>query len=234
MNAIAFLQGSAFDEFAEVDQQIGLRKTNAIVQRILPRHGIKAFGSSRKETAAHEAGHAIIYAAEGLPVASISLSDIDVPAGPFGVIPFCSGWTECPNRHSLTPLSPISDDERYLRQTLSGWVGEVFALKSRKVRLGSSLDERIAACMLAGRIYRRTGKPFESVLAEQYAIIYATLRNNSHIHKSITKTLMQQSVLQTEELNSLLSQVKPLSKPSSIDYDQAMDVASMLFLISRL
>lgn len=234
MNAIAFSNGSAFDEFAEIDRHIALCKANAIVQRILPRHGIKAFGSSRKETAAHEAGHAIIYAAEGLPVASISLSDIDVPAGPFGVIPFCSGWTECPNRHSLTPLSPISDEERYLRQTLSGWVGEVFALKSQKVRLGSSLDERIAACMLAGRIYRRTGKQLESVLAEQYAIIYATLRNNSHIHKSITKTLMHQSVLQTEELNSLLSQVKPLSKPSSIDYDQAMDVASMLFLISRL
>jgi hypothetical protein len=234
MNAIAFSNGSALSELAEIDQQFASDVTNAIVQRILPRHGIKAFGSSRKETAAHEAGHAIIYAAEGLPVASISLSDIDVPVGPFDVIPFCSGWTECPNRHSLTPLSPISDDKRYLRQTLSGWVGEVFALTGKKVRSGSSLDERILACMLAGRIYQRTGQQIESVLVEQYAIIYATLRNNSHIHKNITKALTQQSVLQTEELNRLLSQVKPLSKPSSIDYDQAMDVASMLFLISRL
>lgn len=234
MNAIAFSNGSAFDEFAEIDRQFALGVTNAIVQRILPRYGIKAFGSSRKETAAHEAGHAIIYAAEGLPVASISLSNIDVPAGPFGVVPFCSGWTECPNRHSLTPLSPISDDERYLRQTLSGWVGEVFALSGKKVRLGSSLDERIAAGMLAGRIYRRTGKQIESVLAEQYAIIYATLRNNKHIHARLTKALTQQSILQTEELKKLLSDVTPLSQPRSIDYDQAMDVASMLFLISRL
>lgn len=234
MNAIAFLNGSAFDEFADIDRQFALDMANAIVQRILPQHGIKAFGSSRKETAAHEAGHAIIYAAEGLPVASISLSDINVSVGTSGVIPFCSGWTECPNRQSLTPLSPIADDERYLRQILSGWVGEVFSLRSQKVRRGSSLDERIAACMLAGRIYRRTGKQIEQVLAEQYAIIYATLRNNKLIHARLTNALTQQSILQAEELRKLLSEVKPLSQPRSIDYDQAMDVASMLFLISRL
>ena len=234
MNAIAFLNGTAFDEFADIDRQFALDIANAIVQRILPRHGIKAFGSSRKETAAHEAGHAIIYAAEGLPVASISLSNTNVPVGTSGVIPFCSGWTECPNRQSLTPLSPIADDERYLRQILSGWVGEVFSLRSQKVRRGSSLDERIAACMLAGRIYRRTGKQIEQVLAEQYAIIYATLRNNKLIHARLTNALTQQSILQAEELNKLLSDVAPLSQPRSIDYDQAMDVASMLFLISRL
>lgn len=234
MTYIAFSNGSAFDEFAEIDRQIALGKANEIVQRILPRHGIKAFGSSRKETAAHEAAHAIIYAAEGLPVVSASLSEIEVPAGPFGVIPFCSGWTECPNRQSLTPFSPISDDERYLRQTLAGWVGEVFALSRQKVRLGSSLDERVAAGMLAGRIYRRTGTQIEGVLAEQYAIIYATLRNNRHIHNAVTKALVRQSILQTDELKQLLADVKPLSKPDSIDYDQAMDVASMLFLISRL
>jgi hypothetical protein len=234
MNAIAFSNGTAFDEFADIDRQFALDMANAIVQRILPRHGIKAFGSSRKETAAHEAGHAIIYAAEGLPVASISLCNTNVPVGTSGVIPFCSGWTECPNRQSLTPLSPIADDERYLRQILSGWVGEVFSLRSQKVRRGSSLDERIAACMLAGRIYRRTGKQIEQVLAEQYAIIYATLRNNKLIHARLTNALTQQSLLQAEELNKLLSDVTPLSQPRSIDYDQAMDVASMLFLISRL
>ena len=234
MTYIAFSNGSAFDEFAEIDRQIALGTANAIVQRILPRHGIKAFGSSRKETAAHEAGHAIIYAAEGLPVLSASLSEIDVPAGPFGIVPFCSGWTDCPSRQSLTPSSPISDDERYLRQTLAGWVGEVFALSKHKVRPGSSLDERISAGMLAGRIYRRTGKQIESVLAEQYAIIYATFRNNRRVHNAVTKALARNSILQAEELKKLLADVKPLSKPNRIDYDQAMDVASMLFLISRL
>ena len=234
MTTIVFSNGSAFDEFAEIDQQIALGTANAIVRRILPRHGIKAFGSSRKEPAAHEAGHAIIYAAEGIPVLSASLSEIDVPAGLFGIVPFCSGWTECPSRQSLTPSSPISDDERYLRQTLAGWVGEVFALSKHKVRLGSSLDERIAAGMLAGRIYRRTGNQIESVLAEQYAIIYATLRNNRKVHNAVTKALARQLSLQAPELNQLLADVKPLSKPSRIDYDQAMDVAPMQFLISRI
>lgn len=234
MSTVAFLNGSAFDAFAEKDRQIGLRKANRLIQHILERYGTHAFGSSRLEAAAHEAGHAIIYAAEGFPVTSVSISDIEVPAGVWGRVSFHTGSTKCNCRPAITPNSSLSKYEQFLRQILAGWVGEAFAFTNEQVRVGSSIDERIAAVMLAEHISRQTERPIESILAKQYAIITATLRTHNTVYKKLIKLLLKNSTISKSELSLILADVTLLEEPNPSDYMQAVEVVPLLFVISRL
>jgi hypothetical protein len=107
------------------------------------RHGLKAFVSSRDAAAAHETGHAIVAAHEGLAVRSVTIFSRSVP--PFGTV--WGGWCmDAGGIWTSGPDSSAADDLRRARIIIAGLAGE--AATGRDLP-ASSLDE-LALSQLIG------------------------------------------------------------------------------------
>jgi hypothetical protein len=110
---------------------------------VLNQHGPTAFEMSREAALAHEAGHAIVGAHEGLIIRRVTISSRHVPN--FGTL--WGGWcTEGGGRWTTGPDSTADEDFSRARFIIAGLVGEVVTSTHKP---GSSIEE-VALSQLIG------------------------------------------------------------------------------------
>ena len=109
----------------------------------LDRHGLAAFMMSRDAALAHETGHAIVAAHEGLTVRSVTIFSRSVP----NVGLAWGGWCmDAGGTWTTGPATSADDDLRRARIIIAGLAGEAIAGQDLP---GSSLDE-LALSQLVG------------------------------------------------------------------------------------
>jgi hypothetical protein len=181
------------------------------VTHLTASEGVNAFISPRREAAAHEAGHCIIFAADGVDVLFTRVW----PATPSPRVRrvfkrkrglFWVGWTETAGLPKIADQhSAVADDLRYVRTLLAGQCGE--ALDRGGARSGSSLDEIILAQMICQTVASKTGGDAEAIYVRQRQIVVDTLAVFRAEHRQITKALMRQQRLDGGELKQLIRSV---------------------------
>jgi hypothetical protein len=142
-------------------QQQEARLTVAVAARakeVLIEYGPAAFDLPREAAVAHEAGHAVVAAALGLPVEFVKVTPVADYAGAWtGLCQVTTGaWL-------MTRDSPLPDILMHAKYLVAGLAGELVC----KVALpGSSLDEVMQAQILAAMA---ADKLFPDASREQYA-----------------------------------------------------------------
>jgi hypothetical protein len=101
----------------------------------LQRHGATAFAAPREAALAHEVGHAIVGAHEGLTIRSVSICAHDTPGA--GVL-WGGRCTEAGAAWTSGPDTTADDDLRRARFIVAGLAGEALTGQDKP---GSSLDE---------------------------------------------------------------------------------------------
>ena len=106
---------------------------------IAERHGPAAFACTKHAAAIHEAGHATLYAVDGLELGRAYIEET------------ASGWTGmCVAKNGgwkITPDAPSAELIKRARHLLAGWAAE--RLFDADFRMGSSLDEIVVSQFLA-------------------------------------------------------------------------------------
>jgi hypothetical protein len=182
---------------------------------LIAEHGLRACEMPRKAAALHEAGHAVIGGALGLPVTRCEVErrrDLERATG----LAAWGGWTthELPE-HRLNASSPIETDAVYAAFTFAGWRAEcLFA--GDALREASSLDERhavMAACVLIGQ---KTGRHPAEALCDLTSVVDATLMQNAATVHAIGRSLMTRKAVEGRWLAERLRGVTPLEKLQAV------------------
>jgi hypothetical protein len=113
------------------------------VRGVLDRHGLSAFMMPRDAALAHEAGHTIVAAHEGLTVRRVSIFSRLVS----GVELWGGRCMDAGGTWTTGPVTSADDDLRRARMIIAGLAGEAITGQDRP---GSSLDE-LALSQLVGR-----------------------------------------------------------------------------------
>jgi hypothetical protein len=112
--------------------------------------GDRAFDNPKAAAVAHETGHCIAYAHEGIRIKGVSVWQV-ATQGRKGWI----GNTESP-AWKITPTTPSEGVMQQAAFTLAGWVAEMF-LAAEDFRCASSLDEVVLTQALIGAACARAG-----------------------------------------------------------------------------
>lgn len=174
---------------------------NALFEVMLE-HGPSAFRMTRESAIAHEAGHAIAAAAEGLPVTSVSVF----------IVPDSDDWVGATDHGVTMTVGPATDplsDLRQARVTIAGFVGEYI---SGTHRPASALDEIFDATEFA-RIAADKLKRDRVALweADVYRRTLTILRANHAAFNKLRAVLDATETVEGDALQQILAQVEVAS-----------------------
>jgi hypothetical protein len=141
-----------------------------LVRRVFAAHGMGAMEMPKFDACVHEAGHAVLFAAEGEPVREVSI--------------FCrrylnrrqwGGNTAASSPWTAHPASDPVADLRRARFTIAGLTAEMVHLGDG-YRKGSSLDELLTAKRLCNLASSKVGRSVNELLCEQFTEVEAVLK----------------------------------------------------------
>jgi hypothetical protein len=178
--------------------------------------GVEAMLSPKRETALHEAGHAVFYAAMGVEVASVSIYRFSDPQhvameSTLGVAEgFWGGAIHAPRPWNWGSCAPPEEDLLSAQDLIAGWCGEwAHDLRGlRGARRGSSLDELLLAQMALAHAARKTGAAQEVLFIEQLKTVVGVLRANRAAHEALAARLMRKSTIGPNALKQFLKDVR--------------------------
>ena len=164
----------------------------------------KAFECPRKAAAAHEAGHAINYAANGSHVRSEDFHrSHDGRRHWLGLTLGGSEWR-------IAPDTAPDDDLIVARNQVAGVLGEFILI--RRISGRSSLDEVVLAQSIVAGAAAKLGIAFEPLMASQIGIVRATLAANRSVLARLAETLHRRCRLRGAALTRLLADVEARGK----------------------
>ena len=186
-----------------------LRMMTAMQQRAVQMQGPRALASTRRDAAAHEAGHAVVYASLGFPVLSIEISPkawpVKVPEA-LGQ-EFWTGLTVPKMELRLigyqTP-SPILLS--YGCELIAGWIGELM-LRDKKFRAGSSTDEIAFADYVFGILAEQLRLARAQVISIAQREVWSRLETNIGALHRVETALLRHRNLDQEQAAKLLADV---------------------------
>ena len=181
---------------------------------VFDRHGLAAFMMPREAAVAHETGHAIIAAHEGLTVRSVTVFSRSVPN--IGVV--WGGWCmDGGGPWTTGPDSSAADDLRRARIIVAGLAGEAV---TRQDLPGSSIDE-LALSQLIGlnaavKLDDDPGRTDEEYAAyaqrlwneQVWKVAIAILLANHEPFNSLAQCLAEKEKVKGPRLRHVLQQIR--------------------------
>jgi hypothetical protein len=172
--------------------------------------GVDAFVSTKLEAAAHEAGHAVIDAALGDEVRSVSVFRLPNherrarALGSAGEV--WAGVTSATKTRECGPHTDPREDLKIVWRVIGGWVGE-FSYSGR-VRVGSSLNEIVVAQMVCHAAALKLGEDSPTLFINQIGVVKDILVANKATHEALTARLMRRSSIGPNALKTFLKNVR--------------------------
>ncbi|KAI93431.1 hypothetical protein T281_16745 [Rhodomicrobium udaipurense JA643] len=161
--------------------------------------GPEAFDCPKTSAAWHEAGHCILYVAEGFEVRSTSIFPI-VHKGTQQWIGKTDGGVPYTG-----PDTTAQDDLRHARRIIAGFASEAL-FDRRNCKPGSSLNERILVTCIAHSAAAKLGVSFESIERDLKARVTSALER-SHRARRIAMELIGNGSINARRLEKLLGGV---------------------------
>lgn len=153
-------------------------------------------------TAAHEAGHAIVYAASGEQVGCITIRERRSLGGWSG---FCELANPMPDR-----LTPFKEPHRALLRAsveIAGWCGEL-AFEPSGFRCGSSIDEFVLVGGLVSGVAQALECDPERLFHLLLAAVVKFLQEEKECALAIQRTLVREGRIRGPKLAALLATVR--------------------------
>lgn len=172
---------------------------------------------SKSCAAAHEAGHAVVIAAEGGHVRRIRIRR-SRQAAARGL----EGWIGETTEPTGWQLAPDMGADAYIRRArimLAGLAGEI---EGGHAVPGSSADEVIAAGELTKAAAEIAGGHPETIQGEALDDALATIRSNADIHRRLSRRLEQARRIEGPILRRVLAGVRPHQRPAVDDYARSI------------
>lgn len=168
------------------------------------KQGERAFENTKKATAYHEAGHAIIHALEGSPLEHVRIARIKSKAA----FPGWYGYTRPVSRECIgtSPATSPAQDLRHARHLIAGYVAEE-VFQADDLRAGSSLDERIAFLAAISNASRKLDLDPNALANEILEDVRSALRSNARAALLLAETLMSRRFVHGKWLAGILSLV---------------------------
>ena len=184
-----------------------------IVQRAfdeLARHayalqGSRAFESTERATAVHEAGHAVVATACGHVVSRVRINRKRIGEQ--------KAWVGRINTNvvlSTGPASKVSDDRDVARNLVAGVLAEQM-FDGDDFRLGSSINEIVFFQCVVENIAFKTLIAFEKIALQLIAEVDVILYQHRDLVELLAAKLMRRGTLRGQALSRLLRAVKPLA-----------------------
>jgi hypothetical protein len=198
----------------------------SLAQSAFELQGNAAFTNPRSAAIAHETGHAMVFASEGMPLRYVKvwpikrsetrkaiktrhpgLEDVRMEkvANWIGVtVPINN------EEFSVSPFTPPALALYHARTTIAGWVGEMLFDRSN-FRLGSSLDEIAVVRQLAYTVSLKLGLPMEQVMMEYIMLpVFNLLRAHEEVAAELISYLRRHGSIRGRKLAKVLSGVSRL------------------------
>lgn len=167
-------------------QRIASQQCELFIIEAVQKQGAFALAQPLHDAAVHEAGHAIMFVAEGIPVRHLHLQEesqfrrrrlyektqkrmlkrnypefITSLLLPPGILRQPAWCGNCRPEFGRGGCQPSDTDEHaccHVRQMIAGYIAETLVNKPESMPLASSIDERIAAQMLIAGRWRKTAE----------------------------------------------------------------------------
>jgi hypothetical protein len=185
---------------------------------IFARHGLSAFEMSREAALAHEAGHVIVAAHEGLSVQSVRIFSRSMPL--VGTV-WGGWWTDESKEWTAGPDTSAESDLSRARIVIGGLAGEVACGLDKP---GSSIDEEALSRRLgiyaASKLGNRTLGPDENInnaYARQlwhekvWCVALNIICDNREPFVQLTKHLQEHEEMNGSKLRAVLARVRRIA-----------------------
>jgi hypothetical protein len=184
-----------------------LRTIEEKVRELLGTEGMDAFAMPRSAALAHEVGHCIVGAAQGMKIDSVA---VFARKGPFGLA--WGGITNEPQGWQFSPAMPTSAVIKRARFILGGLCGEL-VLDPEGCRSGSSLDELVLSQVcVAGVVQDRPGdfggRAEEEVWQEVFKQTCWLIKSNEDAARALIRKLDRAGELKGKPLAASLHRVQ--------------------------
>jgi hypothetical protein len=183
------------------------------IRNALDRDGLAAFAAPREAAIAHEAGHAIVGAHEGLTIQRVTIFSKPVPHfGPswFGECIEATGWTTGPDTTAEADLGRA----RYI---IGGLIAELLTGPDRS---GSSLDEVALSQFVSLNAAAKLRDPMSEPMSEAdykqlwhkqvWDVTTAILQANREPFAQLAQHLNQYEKIEGARLRAVLAQVRSI------------------------
>jgi hypothetical protein len=184
------------------------------VRDVLTKHGSSAFHMSREAALAHEAGHVIVGAHEGVFFRSVTISSRVVPV--FGTA--WGGWCASDAGWTTGPDTTAESDLSRARIVIAGFVAEALTGWDKP---GSSIEERAVTSVLVNNAANKLGKHLSPAEFEPYAlrlgdeqvwnVTVAILRHNHEPFLHLIEQLHQHGKVKGRALRDIITKVKRIA-----------------------
>jgi hypothetical protein len=187
------------------------------ISHVLNRHGVSAFEAPREAAIAHEVGHAIVGAHEGLAIKQISIYSQMSPLT--GGLVWAGRCIEKAATWTSGPDTSADDDLRRARFIIAGLAGEV---ATKLDRPGSSLDEHgLSMSITNNAAVKMKPHALSDAEYESYAqqlwhkqvwrVAFLILVNNREPFMQLARHLDERERVKGGKLNKALAQVRRIT-----------------------
>jgi hypothetical protein len=186
------------------------------IRDILNEHGLTAFEMSREAALAHEAGHAIVGAHDGLIIRRVTISSRHVPN--FGMV--WGGWCmEGGGRWTTGPETTADDDLRRARFIIAGLAAEALTGTDKP---GSSMEELALSQLIGANAGVKLANPnmsdaefsaYQQRLWHErvWDVAIAIVRNNRDPFMQVVEHLHAHQAIKGGKLRTILATVKRIA-----------------------
>ncbi len=191
-------------------QEEFVARVGLLQQAAVKMQGLEALASERHDAAAHEAGHAVLYASLGIPVVSIEISPKQWPTKvPEALGREYWGGLTMPEMEPReigyqTPPHLLFEEGLTL---IAGWTGEKL-LRGAKFRAGSSADEFVLADFVLSILAELRGMSSFKVIEIAKREAKSRLNTNMGALNRVEAALLRHRCLDREQVAHLLEDVK--------------------------
>ena len=172
--------------------------------------GFDAFVNTKRATAYHEAGHAVVAAAHGFGVVRVWIKEKRFGGTKAWIgrsFPVVDGRKII---MQTTPDSSVADDLDTARNLMAGVVAEML-FDSKDFRQGSSLNEVVFFKACVANIAVKIGASDTQDLSMQLmAQVGEVLKRHADVVEKIANELLQRGTLHGQQLQVLLKTVRPI------------------------
>jgi hypothetical protein len=177
-----------------------------LARRAYALQGLRAFENTKRATAVHEAGHAVVATACGRFVDRVWIKRERTGEQKTWV-----GRTYTDAVQYSGPTSAVRDDLAAARNLVAGVLAEVIFDRG-DFRLGSSLDEIAFFLCVVRNIAFKTRAPFDEIALQVTTQVCRILHQHRDLVELLAAELTRRKTLRGPALSRLLRRVKPLAE----------------------
>jgi hypothetical protein len=159
--------------------------------------GERAFEYTMRSAAFREAGHAVIFALDGITPASARIWSVSEEGRPQWF-----GHVDAPSAGRVDSTTPPKDDIEYVRSLLAGVVSE--RLFDSDHRIGSSIEEVATAQAVIEVVAWKLQRNFRKLWSETKVEVARQLKANEQTVRKIADELMRKRTINSRRLACLL------------------------------